>query len=185
MRPTPVQDRYVSQGRSRARAAYGQAGLGGPRSNGHHRLCVPFQLFAEGPGPGGMVGEQTGFLGAQRRGTREREPRMAQHQLNAAAFQPAHPRPFAVLPQGLEVVFEIAEMAIRAQSAPPVPVAQRMEMLVARERPRLVVQALQQPKKELAHASRLARAPRWGSAKFSSRLRMHPVANVKGDRWSG
>jgi len=89
-----------------------------------------------------MVGEQTGFLCAERRGTRKREPGMAQHQLDAAAFQPAHPRPLAMLSQGLEVVFQIAEMAVGAQSALAVPVAERVEMLVARKRPRLVVQAL-------------------------------------------
>jgi hypothetical protein len=129
-----------------------------------------------------MAGEQTGFLCAQRRGARKREPWMAEHELNAAVFQPAHPRPFAVLPQSLEVVFEIAQMAIGAQSTPAVTVAQRMEMLVARERPRLVVQALEQPMEELPHDSRLARGPRCGSAKFSSRLRMHQLENVKGDR---
>jgi hypothetical protein len=98
-----------------------------------------------------MAGEQSGFLGGQRRGAREGESGVAQEQLNAAAFQPAHAGPFALLPQGLEVVFEISQMTVGAQRTPAVAVAERVEMLVARERPRLVVEALQQAMEELAH----------------------------------
>src|SRR4051812_10329616 len=112
--------------------------LGGPCSRGYHRLCFRrFEICPEGPGPSGMAGEQTGLFRAQRGGAREREARVAQHQLNAAAFQSAHARTFAVLSQRLEVIFEIAQMAIGAQGAPAIAVAERMEMFVARERPRL------------------------------------------------
>src|SRR5205823_6725034 len=108
------------------------------------------------------------------------EPRVAQDQLDSAALQPADARPFAVLPQFLEMIFEIAQMAIRAQRAPAVAIVQGVEMLVARERPRLVVQALQEPVEELAHASRLARVRGRGSAKILHPRRNAPRGNVKG-----
>jgi hypothetical protein len=49
------------------------------------------------------------------------------------------------------VIFQIAQVAIRTKRSPSGAVAQRVEMLVARERPRLVVQAQKQPVEELAH----------------------------------
>ena len=64
--------------------------LGGPCAEGHYGLCFRrFRLFPEGPGPGGMTGEQPGFLGAQRGRAGEGEPRMAQHQLDSAVGEPA------------------------------------------------------------------------------------------------
>src|SRR5207248_5128179 len=105
-------------------------------------------------------------------------------QLDSAVRKPPHARPFSVLPQSLEMLLKIAQMPIGAERAPAVAVAERVEMLVARERPRLVVQALQEPMEELAHASRLARVRRGGSAKFPRRLRTRPRGNVKGGRWS-
>jgi hypothetical protein len=89
-----------------------------------------------------MASEQPGFLCAQRRRARECEARMTQDQLDAAVGKSPDARPFPVLPQCLEMILEIAQMAIGSQRAPAVPVAQRVEMLVARERPRLVVEAL-------------------------------------------
>src|SRR5205085_11805674 len=138
----------------------------------------------EGPGAGGMARGQPGLLAAQHRRARRRESRVAEDQLDSAVRKPPHARPFSVLPQSLGMLLEIAQMPVGAERAPAVAVAERVEMLVARERPRLVVQALQEPMEELAHASRLARVRRCGSAKSPMRLRTRPLGNVKGGRRS-
>src|SRR5438270_6889145 len=132
-----------------------------------------------------MVGEQAGLLRAERSGACEREAGMAQDQLDPAFRQTADARPFPVEAKRLEVLFQIAQMAIGSERALALAVAQRVEMLVARERPRLVVQALEKPVEELAHPSRLARVRRGGSAKFVRRPPRESPENVKGGRCSG
>jgi hypothetical protein len=65
-------------------------------------------------------------------------------------------RKLAALAQLGEAQLEIAQVTIDAQRAPRLRIGERMEVLVARERARLVVQALHQPVEELAHGNRLA-----------------------------
>src|SRR3954468_12248176 len=142
------------------------AGLGAACPHGHYRWGLGrLRLVPQGPGPGRVLRKQPGLFGAESRGAREREAAVIESDLHAAVRQPANAGSLPVKLQFRQVIFQISQVAIRTKRSPPGAVAQRMEMLVARKRPRLVVEALQEPMEELPHPSRLARARLGGSAK--------------------
>src|SRR3954451_11975638 len=83
---------------------------------------------------------------------------MLEDELHATAGQRAHAGTLAPSAQRLEVDLQVAQVPIDAQRAPRL-AGKGMEVLVARERPGLLVEALDQPVEELAHAINLPRAP--------------------------
>src|SRR5205814_403380 len=110
----------------------------------------------EGPGACWVTREQPRFLRAQRRGAHHRQFAVAKDELHCASREVADTGRLTALPQLGEMLLEIAQMPIDPQRAPRSAVRERVEMLVAREGPRLVMEALHQPVEELAHANRLA-----------------------------
>ena len=106
-----------------------------------------------------MAGQQARFLGGEGGGADHRQVPVAEDELHAAVWQRPNPRELALLAQLGQARLQVAKMAIDAQRAPRLGVAEDVEVLVARERARLVVQALHQPVEELAHADRLAKVP--------------------------
>ena len=106
-----------------------------------------------------MAGQQARLLGGEGRGADHRKLPVTEDELHAAVRQRPHPGPLAPLALLGQACLQIAEMAVDVQRPPRLGVAEGVEMLVARERARLVVQALHQPVEELAHANRLAKVP--------------------------
>src|SRR5215475_12685685 len=83
---------------------------------------------------------------------------MAEHDLDGAPTQAAHPGTLAARPQQLEMPFEVPQMAIDTQG-PPRLAGEGVEVLVARERTSLLVEAPHQTVEKLAHISNLPLQP--------------------------
>ena len=79
---------------------------------------------------------------------------MGEDQLHAAVRQRAQAGPLAARSQQFEVVFQVAQVAVDAQHAARL-AGESVEVLVARQRPGLAVQALEQPVEEVAHRGKI------------------------------
>lgn len=110
-----------------------------------------------------MAGEELRLLGRESGGPDYRQLRVPQDQLHSAVREAAHAGRLAPLAELGEALFEVSQMPVDAERAARIRVPEDVEVLVARERARLVVQALHQPVEELAHADRLAKVPRGAS----------------------
>src|SRR5207302_607721 len=82
----------------------------------------------------------------------------------------ADPRPLASSTQHLEMLRQIAQMAIDPERAARL-AGECMEVLVARERPRLLLEALDEPVEELAHGAKLPLQARENRLDFQGRGR--------------
>src|SRR5438105_11030217 len=125
-----------------------------------------------------MLGEQAGFLGGQGGGADHRQIGMPKHQLDAAVRQRPHARAFPLLSQTGEAHLEVAQVPIDVQRTARLAVVEGVEMLVARERAGLVMEAAHQPVEELPHASRLALPGPRASAK-SARSAMASTSKIR------
>jgi len=91
------------------------AALGPTCPGGHYRLGLGrLRLVPESPGPGRVLRKQTGLFGAQGSGARKGEAGMVEGDLHSAVGEPAHAGPVAVELQLRQVIFQIAQVAIRA-----------------------------------------------------------------------
>lgn len=106
-----------------------------------------------------MEGQEARFLGRERRRADHGDVPVSQDELHAAVGQELDSGRLAALAQLGQARLEVPQMPVDAQRAPRLGVAEDVEVLVARERARLVVEAMHQPVEKLAHADRLAPVP--------------------------
>ena len=86
-----------------------------------------------------MTREKPRLLGAERRGSDHRQVAMSKDQLHAAVREMPYPRRLAKLAQLGQALLEVAQMAVDVERALRTGIGEGVEMLVARERARLVV----------------------------------------------
>src|SRR5438067_11378980 len=125
---------------------------------------------AERPGARRGAQEELDFLRRKRGGADDGQRGVLENELDGASPQRPDPRALAAGTQQIQVPRQVAQMTVDPQRAGRLS-GESVEVLVARERARLLLEALDEPVEELAHAEKLPPQARENRLDFQGRGR--------------